>query len=176
MIHPEKVKRWVDWMRTQGWRRFGWYVWDKKPGLAGDWNGRIAPSHEFILHFNRQPRKPNKTVESKHASETPGGCELRGTNGTVHRKTGYGNAIHRILESVFRIMRHKWGLSAAGSNLTVFTMALVEAVLEAFTVSGDLVFKPLCGSGTQLIAAKRIGRRWEIAQAAKPARGRKKRA
>ena len=55
---------WLDWMRAQGWRRFGWYVWDQGPGLPGAWNGRLAPSHEFIFHFNRQPRKPNKTVES----------------------------------------------------------------------------------------------------------------
>ena len=27
---------WLGWMRTQGWRRFAWYVWDQGPGvLAG---------------------------------------------------------------------------------------------------------------------------------------------
>lgn len=152
---------WVDWMRAQGWRRFGWYVWDQGPGLPGDWNGRLAPSHEFIFHFNRQPRKPNKTVESKHAGETLGGGGLRGADGTVHRKTGYGSAIqsHRIPDSVFRIMRHKGGLAAAGSHPAVFPVALVEAVLETFTAPGDLVFEPFCGSGTQLIAAERTGRR-----------------
>ncbi len=152
---------WLDWMRAQGWRRFGWYVWDQGPGLPGDWNGRLAPSHEFIFHFNRQPRKPNKTVESKHAGETLGGGGLRGADGTVHRKTGTGNAIqsHRIPDSIFRIMRHKGGLGAAGSHPAVFPVALVEAVLEAFTDPGDLVFEPFCGSGTQLIAAERTGRR-----------------
>ena len=54
---------WIEWMREQGWRRFGWYIWDQGPGLPGDWNGRLAPSHEFIFHFNRQPRKPNKTIQ-----------------------------------------------------------------------------------------------------------------
>ena len=152
---------WLDWMRAQGWRRFGWYVWDQGPGLPGDWNGRLAPSHEFIFHFNRQPRKPNKTVASKHAGETLGGGGLRGADGTVHRKTGFGNAIqsHRIPDSVFRIMRHKGGLGAAGSHPAVFPVALVEAVLEAFSDPGDLVFEPFCGSGTQLIAAERTGRR-----------------
>ena len=152
---------WTLWMRAQGWRRFGWYVWDQGPGLPGDWNGRLAPSHEFIFHFNRQPRKPNKTVESKHAGETLGGGGLRGADGTVHRKTGYGNAIqsHRIPDSVFRIMRHKGGLGAAGSHPAVFPVALVEAVLEAFSDPGDLIFEPFCGSGTQLIAAERTGRR-----------------
>ena len=41
---------WIEWMRAAGWRRFGWYVWDQGPGLAGDWNGRLAPSHEFVFH------------------------------------------------------------------------------------------------------------------------------
>jgi len=38
-------------------------------------------------------------------------------------------------------------------------VALVEAVLEAFSDPGDLVFEPFCGSGTQLIATERTGRR-----------------
>lgn len=32
---------WVDWMRAQGWRRFGWYVWDQGPGLPGFVVGRL---------------------------------------------------------------------------------------------------------------------------------------
>jgi DNA modification methylase len=152
---------WVEWMRTSGWRRFGWYVWDQGPGLPGDWNGRLAPSHEFIFHFNRSPRKPHKTVPSKHAGETLGGGGLRGADGTVHAKTGTGNAIqsHRIPDSVFRIMRHKGGLGAAGSHPAVFPVALVEAVLTAFSDPDDLIYEPFCGSGTQLVAAERAGRR-----------------
>jgi DNA modification methylase len=152
---------WVEWMRAFGWRRFGWYVWDQGPGLPGDWNGRLAPSHEFIFHFNRAPRKPHKTVASKHAGETLGGGGLRGADGTVHAKTGTGNAIqsHRIPDSVFRIMRHKGGLGAAGSHPAVFPVALVEAVLTAFCDPGDLIYEPFCGSGTQIVAAERTGRR-----------------
>jgi DNA modification methylase len=69
----------------------------------------------------------------------------------------------------------------------VFPVALVEAVLEAFTDPGDLVFEPFCGSGTQLIAAERAGRcccaveldpvycdvavrRWELATGRKASR------
>ena len=152
---------WVEWMRGSGWRRFGWYVWDQGPGLPGDWNGRLAPSHEFVFHFNRSPRKPHKTVPSKHAGETLGGGGLRGADGTVHAKTGTGNAIqsHRIPDSVFRIMRHKGGLGAAGSHPAVFPVALVEAVLTAFSDPGDLTYEPFCGSGTQIVAAERTGRR-----------------
>jgi DNA modification methylase len=45
---------WIEWMRSQGWRRFGWYVWDQGSGMPGDWGGRFGPSHEFVFHFNHQ--------------------------------------------------------------------------------------------------------------------------
>src|SRR5262249_55336583 len=63
---------WIEWMRRQGWRRFGWYVWDQMHGLRGDWVGRCAPSHEFIFHFNRRAVKPQKWIESIHSGERGG--------------------------------------------------------------------------------------------------------
>jgi DNA modification methylase len=56
---------WIEWMRSAGWRRFGWYVWDKGFALPGDWNGRLAPSHEFVFHFNRVAEHPRKTKQKK---------------------------------------------------------------------------------------------------------------
>ncbi len=56
-------------------------------------------------------------------------------------------------------MRHKGGLGAAGSHPAVFPVALVEAVLTAFSNPGDLIYEPFCGSGTQIVAAERAGRR-----------------
>ena len=56
-------------------------------------------------------------------------------------------------------MRHKGGLGAAGSHPAVFPVALVEAVLTAFSDPGDLTYEPFCGSGTQIVAAERAGRR-----------------
>lgn len=149
---------WVDWMREAGWRRFGWYVWDQGPGLPGDWNGRLAPSHEFIFHFNREPRKPNKTVESKHGGQKIGGGGLRGKDGVVKEKTGAGrvSGTHRIPDSVFRVMRHK-GKVDGGKHPAVFPVALVEAVFEAYAKAGDIAYEPFCGSGTQIIAAEKTG-------------------
>ncbi len=47
-------ENWISWMRSEGWKRFGWYVWDQGGGLPGKFGGRFAPSHEFVFHFNRQ--------------------------------------------------------------------------------------------------------------------------
>lgn len=151
---------WIEWMRQAGWKRFGWYVWDQGPGLPGDWNGRLAPSHEFIFHFNRQPRKPHKTVESKHAGKTIGGGGIRGKDGVVKAKTHTGkvSGTHRIPDSVFRVMRHK-GKVDGGSHPAVFPVALVEAALDAYAKGGDVLYEPFCGSGTQIIGAEKFGAR-----------------
>jgi DNA modification methylase len=156
LVNLGLVHRDGEWMREAGWRRFGWYVWDQGPGLPGDWNGRLAPSHEFIFHFNRESRKPNKTVESKHGGQKIGGGGLRGKDGVVKEKTGAGrvSGTHRIPDSVLRVMRHK-GKVDGGSHPAVFPVALVEEVLAAYAKAGDVVFEPFCGSGTQIIAAEK---------------------
>ena len=47
---------WIAWMRAQGWRRFGWYVWDQGPGLPGDWRGRLAPRQACAM----RPLSPSR--------------------------------------------------------------------------------------------------------------------
>lgn len=151
--------QWIRWMRFRGWRRFGWYVWDQGAGLPGDWGGRFAPAHEFIFHFNRVSRKPEKTVPCSHAGQKLGGGGLRLSDGTIKLKSGAGGAInsHRIPDSVVRVNRHS-GAIKGGSHPAVFPVALVEEMLKAWTAEGDLVYEPFCGSGSQIIAAERLGR------------------
>ena len=158
---------WIEWMRTQGWRRFAWYVWDQGPGMPGDWNGRLAPSFEFVFHFNRAARKPNKIVPCKHAGQE---MHLRadGSSSAMRKKDGeIGGWSHagqptqeyRIPDSVIRIMRHKGGIGDGIDHPAVFPVALPEHVLEAYSDAGDVCYEPFGGSGTTLLAAQRLGRR-----------------
>jgi DNA modification methylase len=151
---------WIEWMRSVGWRRFGWYVWDQGPGLPGDWNGRLAPSHEFIFHFNRVAERARKTKDAKHAGEILGGGGLREASGVVKPKTGRGRPIQdrHIPDTVVRVMRHKGGLGDAGSHPAPYPVDLVMEVLTAFSDGGDVAFEPFCGSGTSIIAAENSGR------------------
>ena len=151
---------WLDWIRAQGWRRFGLYVWDQGPGLPGDWNGRLAPAFEFVFHFNRKPRKPNKIVPCKwagHINDAHGG--MRGKDGTVGAWTHAGQGVQetRIPDNVIRIMRHKArGLET--EHPAVFPVALPEFVMHAYSNEGDVVYEPFAGSGTSIIAGERTGR------------------
>jgi DNA modification methylase len=152
---------WLDWMRAQGWRRFGLYVWDQGPGLPGDWAGRLAPSFEFLFHFNRVARKPNKNVQCKFAgvdTHKRGRGGLRAKDGDV---AGWGHAgkvtqATRISDNVIRVTRHKGN---GNGHPAVFPVALPEFVMNAFSNEGGVVFEPFAGSFTTGIAAEMTGRK-----------------
>jgi DNA modification methylase len=157
---------WVTWMRAQGWRRFGWYVWDQGPGLPGDWRGRLAPSFEFVFHFNRSNRKPNKIVPCKFAGQD---IHLRadGSSNALRGKDGealdWAHANQptqdmRIPDSVIRVMRHKGKLGRGIDHPAVFPIALPQFVIETYSGAGELVYEPFGGSGTTLLACERTGR------------------
>lgn len=158
--------KWIEWMRTQGWRRFAWYVWDQGPGLPGDWVGRFAPSFEFVFHFNRQSRKPNKIVPCKNAGQETHlradgtSRALRAKNGKVVPWTHEGRPTQdtRIPDSVIRVMRHKGRLGEGIDHPAVFPVALPTFVIEAYSDEEDIVFEPFGGSGTTMLAAERTAR------------------
>jgi DNA modification methylase len=161
---------WLSWMRNQGWRRFGWYVWDQGPGLPGDWNGRLAPAFEFVFHFNRKgstPRQPNKIVPCIYAGRdthlrgdgtSAGGMRNKDGSKTTWNHAGVLTQDFRIPDSVIRVMRHKGKIGQCIDHPAVFPVALPQFVLEAYSEIGDLVFEPFCGSGTTMLAAQRTGR------------------
>jgi DNA modification methylase len=151
---------WLDWMRAQGWRRFGLYAWDQGPGLPGDWNGRLAPAFELVFHFNREARQANKIVPCKWAGTPNKGSGLRAADGEVKAYTHIGLPVQemRIPDSVLRITRHK-GRGIETEHPAVFPVALPEFLMRAYTDEGDVVFEPFGGSGTTILAGQRSGRR-----------------
>jgi DNA modification methylase len=152
---------WLDWMRARGWRRFGLYAWDQGPGLPGDWNGRLSPAFEFLFHFNRESRRPNKIIPCRwagHVNSEKGG--LRAKDGTVGewQHAGQGVQETRIPDSVLRITRHK-ARGIETKHPAVFQVALPDFLMRAYADEGDVVFEPFAGAGTSIIAGQRTGRR-----------------
>lgn len=153
---------WVEWMRAQGWRRFGWYVWDQGAGLPGDWNGRLAPSHEFIFHFNREAERARKTKakNAENVKATSHRSTMRGKDGTTKAFTTPEASAqpNKIPDSVIRVNRHRGSLGDGLDHPAVFPVDLVSEMLTAYSDPDDLVFEPFLGSGTQLISAQKNGR------------------
>jgi DNA modification methylase len=158
---------WLSWMPRQGWRFFGWYVWDQGVTVPGDWAGRLAPRHEFLFHFNREARKPNKTVPCKFAGQdkhlqadgsSSGGLRTREGERTGWNHAGKVTQDFRIADSVVTVTRQRGSIGEGIDHPAVFPVALPEFILEAFTDPGEIVFEPFCGSGTTMLAAQRTGR------------------
>lgn len=153
---------WLETMREVGFRRFGLYVWDAGWGLPGDWSGRLAPSFEFIFHFNNAARKANKVVAKKPENIAPIRSMLRLAK---DRPMGIaapesGMATHKIPDSVLRIHRQTHRAKAVESeHPAVFPVELPKLMIETYTDAGEIVFEPFSGSGTTMIAAERSGRK-----------------
>ena len=151
---------WIEWMRTQGWRRFGLQVWDQGPGLPGDWNGRLAPSFEFVFHFNRTARQANKIIPciwAGHVNDSHGG--MRAKDGQVGEWTHAGQGVQdmRIPDNVLRITRHK-ARGIETEHPAVFPVKLPAFVMETYTDPGAICFEPFGGSGTTIISGEMTGR------------------
>ncbi len=152
---------WIEWMRAAGWRRFGWYIWDQGFGLPGDWNGRLAPSHEFVFHFNRETERARKSKAKKPENiKIAGGSTMRGKDGVPRAFSHPENSLQptKVPDSVIRVTRQVGRISKTLDHPAVFPVALTTEVLNAFSDAGDVTFDPFLGSGSQLIGAHTIDR------------------
>ena len=150
---------WIEWMREQGWRRFGWYVWDQGFGLPGDRNGRFAPSHEFVWHFNRVSIEPEKFIDKKPENvkaRHKGGSTMRGKDGKCVDFTSPESSAqpNKIPDSVLRINRVHGGHGI--DHPAIFPVELPAFAMQAWP---GVAYEPFCGSGTTLIAAEQLGRK-----------------
>jgi DNA modification methylase len=155
LIHKDKEWQpywdgWIEWMRSQGWKRFGFYVWDKGYCAPAANNGRLRTTHEFIFHFCRIPKNPVEHVPNKNAG-TKQHSGIRVTkSGTMTYKydreikdSRRGDAVFRCLPSIGSI-----GHPAPFS---------VDLVAEAIRSWPGVIFEPFSGSGTTILAAHKEG-------------------
>jgi DNA modification methylase len=162
----EWLPYWDDWiqhMREIGWRRFGWYVWDKLTARPGDWNGRLAPAFEFIFHFNKEARKAKHTIEKKAENIRSGPRGIKqcrqkdGSLKPIYSPDASLNT-HKIPDSVIRMhnssIQHEWQ-----DHPAMYPVSLPELFIETYTNADDIVYEPFCGSGTTIIAAHKQNRR-----------------
>jgi len=146
---------WMEWMRTQGWRRFGWYVWDQCHGLPGDWMGRFAPSFEFVFHFNKQSKKPNHIVDKNPENiKVATGLGLRQKDGKIKRLTSGEKGLNpkKISDNVIRAQRETGTIRS--EHPATFSVEFAETFIKSWS---GLIYEPFLGSGTTLIAAEQNG-------------------
>jgi DNA modification methylase len=156
----EYWREWIEAMREAGWRYFSKYVWDKTFARCGDWNGRLAPSHEYVFHFNKQIRKPNKWVPTITPPTQKTGCNERKKDGTTKPPNSphlLGQA-YRIPDSTIRIIPQMGICDWRSKHPATFPVELPKFLIKTFTSLGEVVLDPFMGSGTTGVAAIEDGR------------------
>jgi DNA modification methylase len=140
-------------LRSFGYRLFGWYPWDQGFGMPGDWQGRLAPSHEFVFHFNRNQKRPNKFIPTLQRKAS--GKGQRASDGTVKAKSSphLCGQPFKIPDSVFRINREM--ARNIGGHPAPYPRKFAEFMLRAWD---GVVLDPFMGGGTTLLAAYGLGR------------------
>lgn len=148
---------WLDFMDANEWPLFGWYVWDQGFGLPGNWNGRLAPSHEFVFHFSKaKGAQSNKWVEKNAENvRTRTGPGLRKKSGEVSELSNPQSSLQKtkIADSVIRVNRK----SGKCPHPAMFPVALCEYIYNSFAKAGDWIYEPFSGSGTSIIACEQFG-------------------
>ncbi len=146
-------------MRADGWRLFGWYVWDQGSGLPGEWNGRLAPSFEFVFHFNRNARAVNKTKPTLGGKQS--GPNLRAADGSQARKSQHGRLVQptKIPDAIIRATR-ELSSDFSSEHPARFSVAFATELTAPFTDAGDTVLDPFLGSGTTGVACVKLGRKF----------------
>ena len=142
----------IDACEAAGLRLFGWYVWDQGSGLPGDWRGRLAPSHEWVMHFCKESIRPRKCFRSKYSGSEGGTYNLRKGDATNQRRAKIIQS-EKISDTVLRVTRDK---GPSLGHPARFPVGLPMIILLSWQ---GLVLDPYMGSGTTLRAAKDLGRR-----------------
>jgi DNA modification methylase len=153
---------WLDHAANKQWPLFGWYIWDKGSGAPGEWNGRLAPAHEFVFHFNQECTSANKWIETtgRQLEDAEAG-RFRQKDGTLRSITSpdkVGQAL-KVPDSVIRVYREMARGIHTQNHPAVFPVAFPEYLINTWSQPGQIIYEPFCGSGTTIIAAERTGRR-----------------
>ncbi len=157
----------INGLREQGWFWIEEYCWHKKNSFPGKWPNRFRDSWERLLHFtNKKKFKMNqdavrvpmgewkkarlknlsKTDKCRDESKVGNGFGKKVSNWEGRELAYPTNVLHMATECGNK------------SHPAAFPEQLPTWFIRLFTDIGDNVLDPFAGSGTTLIAARKLGR------------------
>ena len=144
-----------------------WLVWNyrNKANLGCDW-GR---SHESILHFRKTPttalnvndiRIPYGAHTLKYPARTQAETSAFAKSAPPKGGAWFPNPLGAKPKDVFDIPTTCNGMGEKTPHPTQKPEELLRKLVLASSRPGDWVLDPFSGSGTTLVAAEQLGRRW----------------
>lgn len=154
-------------MRDQGWLWTEEFIWHKKNSYPGKWPNRFRDSWERLLQFNKEKKFDmyQETVmvpmgdwaksRLKRLSKT----DLRRDNSKVG--SGFGKNVSKWLNRDKAYPTNVLHMATECNNKNhsaTFPKELPEWFIKLFTKEGQMVLDPFMGSGTTILAAKKLRR------------------
>lgn len=125
-----------------------WIIYDRIKGRGAKTN--FVSTREDILWYV----KDNK----KHSFNKISSSIKKKTGGTIGKKNGNPyRALSNVWSDISPIV--PWSKERA-PHPTQKPLSLMERVINIYSNEGDLVLDPFCGSGTTLVAAKKLARNY----------------
>jgi DNA modification methylase len=138
----------------------------KKLGCEGAWwNKRFRVDHEYIHIFlkGKKPQYFNKVpikIPSKHAGKTMTGCATRKTDGVTLKSK-------EVVINAMKCPGTIWDYANGGDknklkrkHPAVFPDKIPYDLIQVFCPENGLVLDPMCGSGSTLVQASKLNRRF----------------
>jgi len=156
-------------MKRNGWFWTEEWIWHKKNSHPGKWNNRFRDNWERLLQFNKSRKfamyqdevmvpvggwannrlkNLSETDKSRDNSKVGSGFGKNISNWVGREKVYPSNVLHMATECYNR------------GHPATFPISLPDFFIKLFTKENDLVLDPFSGSGTTLISAKTLNRRY----------------
>ena len=153
-----------------GWRWVETYIWSKPNAIPGRFGPRTKDSFEYVYHFAKGA-EPFFDLDCVRVPYRADSAEIsrrrRDRNGRKDTESGFGRDRAKTYSkngadpgNVITVNQtYNQFKGPAGQHTAVMPEGLAEFFVQAACPPGGVVVDPFAGSGTTVVAARRLGRR-----------------